>query len=277
MKQKNIIKGKFSWVMLGFLWKYFMLVGFPVESHVHRKQDGFHEVGFVKYSLFYCSMSRLIVKNLPKDIKEDRLRSLFSTKGEITDLKLCKTKDGKFRRFGFVGFKTKEEADDAVKYFNNSFIDTSKIQLELARNLGEKSEIRPWSKYSKGSSAYEKLHNKDEKLPEHPKGSSINDENFNESKTIRKKKNKPVSEEVNELDDDPEFQEFLQAHESRSTKSLSGNDSTNITKSKKKKNDATKNPTTKKPEKPKPIPSNEEQSDADELSSGTNVHSLLNE
>lgn len=248
---------------MGFLWLVLQVVGLPVESHVHRKQDGYHEVNFVKYSLFYCVMSRLIVKNLPKDIKEDRFRSLFSTKGEITDLRLCKTKDGQFRRFGFVGFKTKEEADNAIKYFNNSYIDTSKIQIEIARNLGEKSSSRPWSKYSKGSSAYEKIH--------HDKNEQTSDSNVNEDNLDKatnkgkKKKKKTASKEDNELEEDSEFQEFLLAHQSRNTKSMSGNE--NVT---------TKDNSTDETYRGKPkadsgyskeMPSDEKQSD-NELSSG---------
>ncbi|KAK4850488.1 hypothetical protein QYF36_007181 [Acer negundo] len=40
-------------------------------------------------------MSRICVKNLPKYMVEDRLREVFSQKGEITDSKFMRTKDGK--------------------------------------------------------------------------------------------------------------------------------------------------------------------------------------
>lgn len=36
--------------------------------------------------------SRICVKNLPKYVAEDRIRELFSRKGEITDAKLMRTK-----------------------------------------------------------------------------------------------------------------------------------------------------------------------------------------
>lgn len=167
-------------------------------------------------------MSRLIVKNLPKDLKEDRLRSLFASKGEITDLRLCKTKDGKFRRFGFVGFKTKEEADSALQFFNNSYIDTAKIQIEIARNLGEKSSSRPWSKYSEGSSAYHR--NNPTKPEEHSEKLS----ELDEKSSLKKNKKKSLKRDDDQLEKDPEFQEFLIAHKSRSSKSLSGNESINV-------------------------------------------------
>ncbi|XP_032220437.2 probable RNA-binding protein 19 isoform X2 [Nematostella vectensis] len=162
-------------------------------------------------------MSRLIVKNLPQNIKEDYFRSIFGAKGEITDIKLCRTKDGKFRRFGFVGYKTEKQAENALKYFNNSFIDTSKIQVDLARNLGDKDAPRPWSKYSEHSSAYQKKVKKLLEKNEDKVGAK-------DDKVMKKKKSKEKVKGLEELDEDPEFQEFVSAHESRSKKSLWSND-----------------------------------------------------
>lgn len=79
-------------------------------------------------------MSRICVKNLPKYVSEDRLRELFSQKGEVTDAKLMRTKDGKSRQFGFVGFRTEQEAEEALKYFNKSYLDTCRIICEV-KNL----------------------------------------------------------------------------------------------------------------------------------------------
>ena len=36
------------------------------------------------------------------------------------------------RHIGFVGFKTEEEAKAALEFFNNTYLDTSKLQVELA-------------------------------------------------------------------------------------------------------------------------------------------------
>lgn len=71
--------------------------------------------------------SRICVKNLPKYVTENRLRMHFAQKGEVTDAKIMKTKDGRSRLFGFVGFKTPQEAKLAVQFFNNSFLDTAKV------------------------------------------------------------------------------------------------------------------------------------------------------
>ncbi|XP_012835557.1 PREDICTED: multiple RNA-binding domain-containing protein 1-like [Erythranthe guttata] len=76
-------------------------------------------------------MSRICVKNLPKYVAEDRLREFFSQKGEVTDAMLMRTKDGKSRQFGFVGFRTEHEAEEATNYFNKSFLDTCRITCEV--------------------------------------------------------------------------------------------------------------------------------------------------
>jgi multiple RNA-binding domain-containing protein 1 len=46
-------------------------------------------------------------------------------------------KDGKFRHFGFVGFKAEEEAQNAAEYFNNTCIKASRIKVELCAGLGK--------------------------------------------------------------------------------------------------------------------------------------------
>ena len=102
--------------------------------------------------------SRILVKNLPKHLTEKRFREHFAKKGVVTDAKIIYTKDGRSRLFGFIGYRTAEEANRAVKYFNNSFIDTSRVTVEMAKNFGDNTIARPWSKYSRGSSKYAKLH-----------------------------------------------------------------------------------------------------------------------
>jgi multiple RNA-binding domain-containing protein 1 len=42
-------------------------------------------------------------------------------------------KGTKSRLFGFVGFKTEKEAQEAKKFFNNSYIDTSKVVVDFAK------------------------------------------------------------------------------------------------------------------------------------------------
>lgn len=164
-------------------------------------------------------MSRLIVKNLPENIKEARLREIFSNHGgEITDLKLCFTKKGVFRKFAFVGYKTDGDASTAVKSLNKTFIDTSKIVVEKCVNFGEETETaRPWSKYSKGSSAFRRhtkeIEDRKSRIEELQSG--------RKKKTTKEKKNiVKDNSELEELKDDPKFQEFLSLHTGKGNKKM---------------------------------------------------------
>lgn len=70
-------------------------------------------------------------------------------------------RDGKSRKFGFIGFEDVKDAKQAKHHFDGTYIDTSKISVEYARPLGDESIPRPWSKYSEGSSKHSNLQLKD--------------------------------------------------------------------------------------------------------------------
>ncbi|KAJ8675478.1 hypothetical protein QAD02_011264 [Eretmocerus hayati] len=88
--------------------------------------------------------SRLIVKNLPKSVTETRIKDLFGQKGDVTDVQLKYAPDGKFRRFGFVGFKSEEQAAAALEFFNNTCIDTCRISVDYCAALGDASKPKSW-------------------------------------------------------------------------------------------------------------------------------------
>lgn len=67
-------------------------------------------------------------------ITPERFKSHFEKIGQITDAKLKYTKDGKFRKFGFIGYKSEEEANKAIDYFNNTFINATKICVRFNLN-----------------------------------------------------------------------------------------------------------------------------------------------
>ncbi|ORX74678.1 RNA-binding domain-containing protein [Linderina pennispora] len=142
--------------------------------------------------------SRIIVKNLPKNYSEERFREHFSSKGEVTDARLMHNAQGDFRRFGYIGPKA------ALRYFNNTFIDTSKIVVEEARPYGDAALPRPWSVYTKGTTLYNRAHGID---PNEEKKKVQADDKQRSQRAIR-----TLYEEIlagNQ--DDPRFKEFLQA------------------------------------------------------------------
>jgi multiple RNA-binding domain-containing protein 1 len=76
--------------------------------------------------------SRLIVKGFAPYITEDRLRAHFSKVGEVTDVRVCRTVNGRSRQFGFVGFRTDTEAAAAKAFFDQTFLDTRRLLVDFA-------------------------------------------------------------------------------------------------------------------------------------------------
>ena len=149
--------------------------------------------------------SRIIIKNLPKHINEIRLKTIFGEKGEITDVRLMKNHEGVFRKFAFIGYRTEAEAKSAVHYFDNTYIDTSRVSVQLSKPYGDPSLPRPWSKYSKGSSAY------GEKIKEdrnYTRECDIVANGTNDSRNITNSQTPKWKD--SSISEDPKFQEFLQ-------------------------------------------------------------------
>ncbi|XP_078410180.1 putative RNA-binding protein 19 isoform X2 [Cetorhinus maximus] len=135
-------------------------------------------------------------------MKDERFKTLFGAFGTLTDCILKFTKDGKFRKFGFVGFKTEEEAQAALKHFNKSYIDTSRIAVEFCKSFGDPDLSRPWSKHSQKNLTVQ--------LPEKAK------EQKSQTEQKKDKKKKPIIENLEHLKEDDEFEEFLAVHKKRS-------------------------------------------------------------
>mmetsp|Transcript_75753 Transcript_75753/g.202704 ORF Transcript_75753/g.202704 Transcript_75753/m.202704 type:complete len:307 (+) Transcript_75753:38-958(+) len=100
--------------------------------------------------------SRIIVKNLCRAATPEILRRRFSEYGHLTDVKIATTKDGVSRRFAFLGYASEDSATRARKGVHNTYIMTNKVQVDFAREIGSKEIPRGWSKYTEGTSAFQK-------------------------------------------------------------------------------------------------------------------------
>ncbi|CAH2074076.1 unnamed protein product, partial [Thlaspi arvense] len=110
--------------------------------------------------------SRICVKDLPKQVTNERLRDFFSQKGEVTDVKVMRTEEGR-SRLAFIGFRTEHEAQEAIKYFNKNYLDTSRIVVEIAHKPGDENAPRPRSRHSlKREVKFKKIGEKIKKEPE---------------------------------------------------------------------------------------------------------------
>ncbi|KAG8812767.1 Multiple RNA-binding domain-containing protein 1 [Serendipita sp. 399] len=96
---------------------------------------------FVRIHLLTNLLSRIIVKNLPTYITEPLLRKHFSSQSttatatsvtpELTDVRIVHKKDGSTRRIAFIGYKSEEQAQAAVAYFDKTYLDVSKLRVEI--------------------------------------------------------------------------------------------------------------------------------------------------
>lgn len=139
-------------------------------------------------------MSRLIVRGLPIYTTEDKLKEHFQKQGNVTDVKLMKKRNGESRRFAFIGYKSNEEADSAVVFFNNSFIDTSRISVEVAKTFADPTV--PMSARDQRKLQYEKLRAREDRLKE-------------EEERRQLKKQKTKSRIDQQIENDPKLKEFL--------------------------------------------------------------------
>ncbi|KAL7271909.1 Multiple RNA-binding domain-containing protein 1 [Rhizina undulata] len=145
--------------------------------------------------------TRIFVRGLPPKFTDADFKSHFAAKGTITDSRLIPN-----RRIGYVGYKTTEEAEAAVKYFNKTFIRMSRIGVELARPVADEGLPRAWSARTPGSSAYMKKHEK--KPDSDPKESA--------SEKSLKRKRGDAELPTTAVENDPKLKEYLEVMQPRS-------------------------------------------------------------
>ncbi|KAL8811669.1 MAG: hypothetical protein Q9223_001491 [Gallowayella weberi] len=80
--------------------------------------------------------SRIFIRGLPPSMDAGDFHRHFSKQSDITDARLIP-----HRRIGYVGYKTPEDALKAVKYHNKSFINMSRIKVELARSVDQENAL----------------------------------------------------------------------------------------------------------------------------------------
>lgn len=148
-------------------------------------------------------MSRVCVKNIGKNATEAQLRETFSAKGEVTDVRIIRTASGKSRQFAFVGFRNEDQASEVQKYFNNTFLGTSRISVEIAKKVGEADLTGARSRHSQ---------KKIDKLKK-----------MSTTETSPATKSRKVTSKTND-DLDPSKREFLESMKNRSQKKFWSND-----------------------------------------------------
>ena len=157
--------------------------------------------------------TRIIVKNLPKNITEEEIKKHFSQKGSITDVKIMHKEDGRSRNFCFIGYKNEQSAKEAIKYFNQTYLKTMKITVETAKIQGDPS-LKKKGKIPKNKKDEKKNENNDDNEEVETKESKIkkilslskktkNADKFDEALKNQSKTEENINEN-NDDNDDPE-------------------------------------------------------------------------
>lgn len=151
--------------------------------------------------------SRLIVKNLPKYFTEDNLKDHFTKKyNDITDVKLMKGRNGESRRFAFLGFKNQEDAESAVKYFDNTFIHTLRILVQLAKSFADPTAPKPFKERMRERQRI--LEEKEERLKKR---------RLEAEERAKKKAKFSVTQQLDqEIESNPKLREYMEATKSSS-------------------------------------------------------------
>ena len=127
--------------------------------------------------------------------------------------------DARFR------FRTEKDAKKALKHFNNTFVDTSKIVIEFARPVGDAALARPWSKYSEGSSA-NRLHRERQERAAAKENGKEAGESASKKAGMRADDKKMTVDQalLHKARHDPEMRAFVETFARRSKKQVWQND-----------------------------------------------------
>jgi multiple RNA-binding domain-containing protein 1 len=136
--------------------------------------------------------SRIFVKGLPPTFTDADFKKHFSQGGRhITDAKIFPN-----RRIGYVGYKTPQVAQEAVKYFNKTFIRMSRIAVELARPVDDAKSVKPASQAPTSRRA-------------------VADASLTPETSLKRKR--PSDSQAEQ---DPKLKEFIDAYKPRSKKNV---------------------------------------------------------
>eukprot|EP01119_Soliformovum_irregulare_P002645 TRINITY_DN1289_c0_g1_i1.p1 TRINITY_DN1289_c0_g1~~TRINITY_DN1289_c0_g1_i1.p1 ORF type:complete len:606 (+),score=177.56 TRINITY_DN1289_c0_g1_i1:88-1905(+) len=90
------------------------------------------------------AFTNVFVKNLPEDVDEEKLKTMFASFGNIQSAVIMREDDGKKSKcFGFVNFSSPEEAQEAVNGMNDKEFDGKTLYVGRAQKKAEReTELR---------------------------------------------------------------------------------------------------------------------------------------
>ncbi|ANB11271.1 polyadenylate-binding protein [Sugiyamaella lignohabitans] len=101
---------------------------------------GFHVPKCERLNRLNQTFTNVFVKNIDSQVTEPEFRSLFAQYGEIDSISLPLNNDGSCRGFGFVNFKTHDQAVKAMEELNDTLFHNRLIYVNRAQKKYEREE-----------------------------------------------------------------------------------------------------------------------------------------
>jgi len=84
------------------------------------------------------NFTNVYVKNIPPNVNQEQMTTMFSKAGEITSIMIATEPDGKSKGFGFVNYESIEHANAAVDMYNGHEIEDKKLYVNRAQKREER-------------------------------------------------------------------------------------------------------------------------------------------
>ena len=79
----------------------------------------------------------LYIVNIPVNVNEDQLKTMFNQCGEVIHSKCLAPKEGRSCTVGFITFATEEEAEKAISMFNETRLDGQTLRVDYTKSFKE--------------------------------------------------------------------------------------------------------------------------------------------
>ena len=90
-------------------------------------------------------MTNMYVSNLGFHVREEDLKQLFESFGEVTAAKVIMDREsGRSRGFGFVEMSSAAEADQAMNALNNKEVEGRNISVSVAKERESRPQRSRW-------------------------------------------------------------------------------------------------------------------------------------
>jgi len=141
--------------------------------------------------------SVICVRRLPFGFFETQLREFFEQFGDITRLRLCRSKRGRSRHMAFIEFADNEVGPIASKAMDGYILDLKTLRVDdVPAERVKLTTFKGWSRHGKKTDSWEDQITKDEQKKTNNNDENNTDDKNKTSETKRNKKRKRTEQKL---------------------------------------------------------------------------------